>query len=186
MIYKINEYTDFLCRAKITPNQFYICWLLHTKDFENLKKYIKEIGVFKTEELKDLISKGFILDTNPNSNNFNVLTLFVSLEFAELIIIEPEEAFEQFLEVYPDYVLVNGVKYPAKGLKFEEEKGIRELYSKIINKNKFLHLDIINIVRKWKQDNNNIATVKIDKFIIGKHWEILSKDEENGIRPKIY
>lgn len=186
MIYEIDKYTDFLCNAKINPTQFFICWLLHNKDYKNLKKYLELVGVFNKEDFKDLIDKGYLLNSNPNATSYDIINLFVTPEFAEYIIIEEDEAFEQLMEAYPDYVLVNGRRFPAKGLKLDEEKGVRELYGKIIKKNKFLHFDIITITKEWKVATNNEATIKIDKYVVSRYWEQIRNSNESTNKPRIH
>jgi len=186
MIYEIDKYTDYLCDLGINPNQFYICWLLYTKDYKNIRKYIDKFGNFDTEDLKGLIDKGYVISSNPNALAFNTSSLFVGLDFAEKIIIEPEEAFDELLSVYPKYVMVNNVKYPSTGLSFSDEKGLRELYTKELKKNKFLHKSIIESVKKWGEDNSGYAPFKIDKFITSRFWKELKKAEENNVKPRYY
>src|SRR5437899_5885237 len=187
MIYDINKYTEFLCRTKITPNQFYICYLLYNKEYSLLQQYINEVGLFKKQDLHNLIDKGFILNMNPKADVFNIIDLCVTLEFTEFMLVEPEEAVEEFFKEYPDQLVVNGIKVPAKGLTFSDEAELKKRYIQIIKKNKFLHLDIINIVKDYKKNNNGYATMKIDKFVTSQYWLVLQKKGDKvAVKPRIY
>jgi len=186
MIYEIDKYTEFLCNYKITANQFYICWLLYTKDYTNLKKYVATFGKFEEDEIKDLIERDFLVNTNPKATAYNVQCLFVTVDFADKIIIEPDDAFDELMEHYPKFVVVNGNKYPATGLNWQDEKGLREAYGKEIKKNKFLHNTVIELLKEWKEQNGGYALFKIDKFITSKYWKELKQAKENHVRPRIY
>lgn len=186
MIYEIDKYTDYLCDMGISANQFYFCWLLYTKDYKNLKKYINRFGNFEENEIKDLIDRGIVLNTNPKATAFNTESLHVGLDFAEQIIIEPEEAFDELMESYPKFVVVNNNKFPATGLNWQDERGLREAYSKEIKKNKFLHRSIIELLKEWKEANGGYALFKIDKFITSKYWRELKQAKENHVKPRIY
>lgn len=186
MIYEIDKYTDVLCKGKITPNQFYICWLLYTKDDVNLQKYINMKGGLDTADLQDLIDKGFILNSNPKALAFSTANLFVSLEFGELVLIESEDAWDELFNAYPAYLIVNQNKIPAKTFTFTDERLAKEAYTNILKKNKFLHKRIIEAVEKYKEQNSGYATIKLDKFITGKHWEEIDKQDEQQSRPRIY
>ncbi len=186
MIYEIDKYTDYLIKLDINANQFYLCWLLYTKDYDNLKKYVDRFGNFNEGDIKDLIDKGLLLNTNPNANSFNTKSLYVALPFAEEIIVEPDDAWDELMEAYPREVIVNNTKYPSTGLKWEEEKELKQSYTKEINKNKFLHRSIIKLVKEWGERNGGYAQFKIDKFITSKYWRELKKQGENHAKPRLY
>lgn len=184
MIYETEKYVDILVKLGITPNQFFICWVLYNRQYELLAKYIEMNGVFKKEDIDGLVNKDLILLTKAGS--YDIGEMVVTQEFAEEMIIEPEEAWEQFFNTYPNMLVVNNIKYAAKGLSISDELACVTKYTELLKKNKYLHIRIVNAVEKWKKDNNGYATMKIDKFLTSKHWEELEKSENTNAKPRLY
>lgn len=187
MIYEIDKYTDYLCKHKITPNQFYILWLIYTKDSTNIKKYLASMGNFPREDFDVLVEKGLLIHFNKQAKEYDIINLYVSPEFAESVLIEPDDAWSELFDTYPSHLIVNGNKVPAKTLNYTDSKGVEEAYTKIIKKNKFLHARVIASVNVWKEANNGNATIKIDKFVMGKYWEEIERTTDSGTaKPSYY
>ena len=183
---KTDKVNELICKYKITPNQVYILWLLYTKDWTNIQNYIDIHGSFNTQDFVELEEKSLIVNTNPEGR-YSTAHLCVMLEFVEeRADIDPEDLWEEFFDIYPGHLVVNGTKIPAKTLKFEEEKGVKAAYIKAISKNKFLHQNILVLTNKWKEANGGYATIKIDKFVIGRYWEEISKQENEQPKSRIY
>lgn len=182
---KVNE---LLCKHKISPMQIYILWLLYTKDTTNMKNYIETFGQFEEKDFDELEEKGLIVWTNRQAGSHRTVDIFVSLAFVEeLAQIDPEDAYEELFYVYPANLVVNGVKYPAKGLTLSDEKACKESYKKAISKNKFLHQKVLVAVNKWKEQNGGYAIMKIDKFVTARYWEEIDKEEDSGTaKPSYY
>lgn len=183
-----DRVSELISKYKITPTQVYILWLLYTEDVTNIKSYIQVHGAFKEEEFKDLINKGLLLHVNRDALSYRTVDLVVTLEFAEeLAKIDPEDAYDELFDVYPAHLLINGNRIPAKTLTFPDEKACRESYKKAISKDRFVHQKILAAVNKWKDQNNGYAKIKIDKFVAGKYWEEIDKQEDDGIaKPSYY
>lgn len=186
MIYEIDKYTDFLINAGITPDQFYICWLIYTKDEVNQEKYVTKGKGFESTDFELLIEKGWLVNTNPKAKAYNMINLFVSPEFAEMVLIEPDQAWDELFDAYPAHLLIEGKKVPAKTLNSQDYRAVEETYKKYINKNKFLHARVIAAVNKWKSDNNGYATIKIDKFVMGKYWDEIEKTDDGRAKTSYY
>lgn len=187
MIYETEKYVDLLIKLGITPNQFFICWTLYNKQFGLLKRYIDMAGVFKAEDVDVLVAKDLILLTTDNPKlRYDVVNMVVTLQFAEEIVIDEDTAWEELFKAYPNHLLVNSTKYPAKGLTISDERACEQKYGELLKKNKFLHTRIITLIERWKQDNNGYATMKIDKFLVSKYWEELDKSENTGLKPRMY
>jgi hypothetical protein len=185
MIYEIDKFTDYLVKLQLTANQFFILWLIDNKDIKNLEKYIKGIGKFDSEDMITLVDKGYLVNTNPNSSSFDLYSLAVTLEFKEMVI-EPEHAYDELLDVYPRYVEVQGKKWPSTGLTFSEESMARDAYSKVIKKNRLLHIKILGLIKEWKEVIGESAPFKVDKFITGKYWLELEESKIKNVKPRIY
>lgn len=183
-----DRVTELICKHKITPTQLYILWLLYTSDNTNIEKYIKVFGGFNEQDFKDLEAKGLILHTNRNADSYIASDIVVTLEFTEeLAKIDPEEAYEELFNVYPAHLLINGNRVPAKTLKWDEQAATEKAYKKAISKNKFLHIRVLAAVNKWKEENNGYAKIKIDKFVAGRYWEEIEKEDDDGTaKPSYY
>jgi hypothetical protein len=182
-----DRVTELICKHKITPTQVYILWLLYTSDNANIEKYIQVFGGFEEKDFKDLESKGLILHTNRNAGSYIASDIVVTLEFAEeLAKIDPDEAYEELFNVYPDHLLINGSRVPAKTLKHDEQQAVEKAYKKAISKSKFLHVRVLAAVNKWKEENNGYAKIKIDKFVIGRYWETIEKEDNDRGDIRIY
>lgn len=184
----VERINEIIIKHKITPTQVYILWLLYTEDEKHIEEYIDCFGQFEERDFKDLIDKGLLLHFNRSARAFRTTDLHVTLEFAEeLATIDPEDAYEELFDTYPGHLLVNGKKVPAKTLQYTDEKAVRESYKKLVTKNKFIHPRVLAAVNKWKADNNGYATIKIDKFVLGKYWEEIEKEEDDGtVKPSFY
>jgi hypothetical protein len=179
MIYETDKYTEFLCKHKVSPNQFYILWLIYTKDYKNQKLWVNE-GGFKTEEIDDLIKKGLIIHFNPTARQYDTRDMMVSEVFAEEVLVEPEDAWRELFDAYPANLIVNGNKVPAKTLTYTDSLGVEKTYIGYIKKNKFLHARVISAINVWKAANNGFATIKIDKFVMGRYWEEIERTDEQS------
>lgn len=186
MIYDVERFTDYLVQLKLTPTQFYICWLIEQRDTDNLEKYLKGVGKFDSEDFIYLIDKGYLIDVNPKGKEFTTGNLIVTLEFKEMLVDE-EEAFDELLNIYPKFVTVNGVRFPTTGFTLHEHLLAKQAYQKVIKNNKYLHVKILSLIDTWKKSIGENAPFKVDKFITSKYWEQLEgKVDEYVQKPRNY
>ncbi len=184
MIYDTEKYVNVLIRLKITPNQFFICWVLYNKQYALLKAYMDMSGVFNRHEIDDLVDKDII--TRIKKDSYDVDNLFVGLRFADEMIIEPEDAWEEFFNAYPAYLKINDTKIAARGLTLSDERAAKEKYFDLLKKNKYLHKKVLLLLEGWKRSNNGYATMKIDKFLTSKYWVELENAEVSNVKPRLY
>lgn len=182
-----DKISELICKHKISPTQVYILWLLYTEDSVNIKKYIQVFGNFQRKDIEQLEEKGLLLWTNREATSFRTTDLTVMLEFAEAVMVNPDEAYDELFQVYPSWLRINDKKVPAKGLQFQDEKAAREFYKNLISKNKYLHQRILVAVNKDKEANDGYARVKIDKFLTGRLWESIEEEKDSGTaKPSYY
>ncbi len=183
MIYELDKETiDFLCKHKITFNQFSICLLIHKKNAAAIIQIGAEIGLigdcmipvgkdregkpkYKTE-LKDLIDREFIEIINPSHGN-DLDNFKVTDKFKDGFVTNIELASEEFFETYPKSVIVNGTEFPARSCDFEE---MSVAYLKAIKGSIKRHRAIIEQLQTEKQ-SNPYAKMNIMKYIGGRCWE---------------
>lgn len=185
MIYDVNKFTDYLVQLQLTPTQFFICWLIERRDLENLEKYLRGVGKFDSEDFTLLIDRGYLINTDPKGKYFNAANLVVTLEFKEMLVDE-DEAFDELLDAYPKYVVVDNNKFPTTGLTLQDHLLAKQEYHKVIKNNKMLHLEILRLITEWKKTVGENAPFKIDKFITSKYWKELNKESDYVQKPRIY
>lgn len=184
MISHIDNYIDFLCDHKITEHQFLILWLIHTKDASNITKYKKSFQQFNTNEIIDLIERGFIDDfglVKDNERTFNIYDFIVTDKFAQVVTIDEEDAYDEFVSVYPPWILIEskgiaGKKVPS--ITGDPYKLAKE-YNKTIKKNRLVHNDIIAIVKEYYKERK-YAMEKIENCILNKRWILMKQENEEG------
>jgi hypothetical protein len=195
MIYELDKETiDFICKHKITLNQFAICLLIHKKDVATILRINEEIGVVgdcmiptgvkdgKTQykkEIVDLINRGFILNNFLDKKDPYALDNFiVTAKFTEGFLDDEVDMFTEFWELYPKSLHISGIDYPAKSTDFDD---LKIKYLKAIKGSKKKHKEIISKINRHKE-TNAYAVMGIEKFVGSRHWENI---EDNGGKPSI-
>jgi len=192
MLYEIdNETIDFLCKHKLTLNQFAICLLIHKKDTATMIRINNEIGKIGNylipngvdlqgkkryiKEIDDLIDRNFLRLTFIDKedkyalDNFEVTTRFTDNFIQEV------DIFEEFWQEYPKFIFVNGLEFPAKSTDYDE---LKEKYLKIIKNSKKKHRDIIEKLKRFKVDNQ-YAQMGIEKFVGSRQWDNFTDEVKN-------
>ncbi len=183
MIYELDKETiDFICKHKLTLNQFAICLLIHKKDGATIIRLNIELGVIgdcmipvgkgsdgKTKykkELVDLIDREFIETVHP-VHGYEIDNLKVTAKFTDEFITPLALAHEEFFEAYPKTIYVNGIEYPARSCDFDE---MRVAYTKAIKGSVKKHKLILASLESDKQ-TSQYAKVNIMNYIGGRIWE---------------
>lgn len=183
MIYNTGKYIDILIKLDITANQFLFCWLVYNKQWKDIKRLMNHIGqpLITPDELQLLMNRDVIINIAPKSREqVTASELIVTELFANEMIVEPEDAWEEFFDKYPGKMKVQGSVFAAKGLTIGDEKACREKYQGYINKNKYKHQEILLTLEEYSKQNDGYATMKIDKFIIGEFWNEIEKGRGNN------
>lgn len=188
MIYDTAKYIDILTKLKITPNQFLFAWLIYNKQWKELQQYMTVFGAFSRAEIDDLENKDVLLNMARHEKNIMPAHLVVTEVFANEMIIAPDDAWEELLEKYPGKVKIKetGQLFASKGLTYSDEKGIKQIYTDLINRNKYLHLEVLAAIEIWKAANNGFATMKIDKFVTGRFWKEIEAERSNYVGPALF
>jgi hypothetical protein len=185
MLYEIDKETiDFLCKHKITFNQFAICLLIYKKDTATIIRINEEIGVignylihkgvnsvgkklFKTE-LDDLIDRGFITHVFVDKRDeYSLDNYIVNDKFKEGFLDEEGDMFEELWQAYPKMMYINGIEYPSKTGDYEE---LKEKYIRLIKNSKRRHKEVLSKLEIHKS-LNRYAFMGIEKYIGSRQWE---------------
>ena len=183
MFNETNLYVEVLSELNLTANQFLLCHLLYddfledTKGTRNKKaisalfKYAAEKHrAWKTEELDDLIEKGFLVNRNP-PNKKDPDLLEVTEKFINLVY-GTKRRFYEIWEIYPKIIPSFGTAGDYIKLKVCDPEELEEIYNKVVKTNK-LHDHVMDIL-KWAIRNNQI-NVSIVNFVRSRHWETLEE-----------
>lgn len=176
MIIDLSEFTNLIIKTKLTPNQLYICFLLHEKDVGNVLLYTSKIGFFDRKDIKHLIDNDYIYSTI-GEGQYKFLDLYTGPKFTSLVTINEEEQGEEFWKEFPSWIIVEGRRWSAKAANKED---IIKNYFKAIKGSVSLHNQVMSKLRAWKEKNNGHATMNIKNFVGSRHWEAL-EDGEGGL-----
>jgi len=184
MISDISKYVDFLTINNITPSQFLILWLVHTKDVNNIAKYKKTFFHFDMIDIHYLIDSGWIDDFGIVRNGvqtFNIYDFVVTDKFSKVVVIDELDAYEELCSAYPKWITIQGVKRPA--VNGDPYKNAKE-YFKCHKNNKLAHERIINITREYFK--NSTVVEGIVSYILNRRWNLLEEAINKGVGQNVF
>lgn len=183
MIYEVDKETvEFICKKKISFNQFVMCLLINAKDTRSIIQIQEELGPIGNRlinkggntyinELDDLIERGFILNHEIDKRDPYALDNFVvTPKFTTGFLGDQDEMCNELWTEYPPTINIQGSEYPTKVCDKEE---FCEKYIKAIKGNVSLHKEIIAKLRIYKS-GNQYAQMKLMNFVGSRHWENLN------------
>jgi hypothetical protein len=175
MFIEIEEYTKYLVKYKITPNQFLFLYLRKTLNTDALEFYINGVKAWKREELQDLVNRGFLDDVNSPGEEY-AHAYFVTPKFLGEMFIEFEEAGNELWTEYPQFFFLSDGKRVAARTCDKEE--LEKTYGKRIKHSRKKHEKIMELVKKLKKENR--IDMGIEKFVTSEHWSCYFKPDETS------
>lgn len=179
MITDIEKLTDLLVKHKITANQYLLCYylgyddatevhhLLRYNSSSMLNRYQTLVGGWLPSDFKNLKEQGLLLDNNKPGES-KISCYKIADFFKRELFIGKEEAFEEFLDLYPIWLpMENGKNLPARTGDFEE---LSRIYGKVIGAGKANHEKIIAVLKKAIEFK--LVTQGLDKVIRSRQWEV--------------
>lgn len=174
---EIKQFTKKLVELKMTPNQFYFCFLLHNDSFAELYEYVETVGKFDLKDIQDLVKRGYIRNTNENKQF--VADAFVTTEkFSKKFLAEKFEFAAEFFEAYPSFGDIQGKPISLKSVSPDV---LYELYNNITGKQKATHDKIMSALKKGIRVG--LVNMKIDKWLFTRQWELIEKDFKYVTKP---
>jgi hypothetical protein len=168
-----EKFINFLVKHQLTPNQFMFCFIKATYDMNSFRKYIKSVGAFKSEEIKDLITKGYIEDFNDKGRDY-IDSYLVTPKFTKEIFIETEQAGEELWATYPPFITINTSRVSARSC---DKDTLIKTYCKRIKNNKNIHEEIISLLKEAISKDE--IRMGIEKWVGSEQWNNL-KDLYQG------
>ena len=193
MILEIDSGTvDFLCKKKISFNQFCILLLIYRKDYNSIIKLneatehklgnrlIKKGDGELINEVDDLIERDFLLNHNLIADDpYDLDNFVVTTKFTKGFLIDIEDAAKELWKEYPSFIrLGDGKEVSTTVCDYED---FEEKYYKVIQYNLKLHNEIISKLKKYKK-SNSYAEMNIMNFIGSRHWEKMIDNEQRTTR----
>lgn len=186
MLEDVKQFTDFLVKWKITPNQFFLCWLLfwdHKEykggkrpnpndplTFANVYRYAKKVKNWNVDEINDLVEKGLI--ENPSGKQMKIDQMKVTQKFIDELLVNKKRE-DEFWDAYPTWIKnFHNPSKPQINLKTCVESDIKTLYRKFV-KTKKKHERVMEIL-KWAKRHDKIRC-NIENFVKSKMWEQLEE-----------
>lgn len=183
MLEDVKYYTDLLVKLKITPNQFYLCWLLYWdhKDgkggkrrnpngehvIANLYRYARTVKNFTMVEKQDLMKKGLIEICNKNAKD--TLDMYeVTQKFIDTVLVN-RKMEDEFWDAYPSEIPhFDNPSKPNINLKVCVQDKVKAKYRALV-KTKNRHEKVMEIL-DWAKRQQKIR-MSISNFVDAKMWE---------------
>jgi len=183
MLEDVKYYTDLLVKFKITPNQFYLCWLLfwdhregkggkrvhpekEDKVFANLYRYNELVKKWSLNEVQELLDKDLV--RLARGSKIIVDRLEITEKFMKAVLIT-QGMQDEFFEAYPTWI--QNFDHPSKpniNLKSCDHDKVKDLYRYHV-KTKKRHKEVMDIL-DWAKRNDKIR-YSIANFVKAKMWE---------------
>ena len=182
-----EKLVDFLCREKISANQYLLLRLLHESELEvkkgNLsystrgllyKYYVENPDCnWTVEEVEDLEKKGFIINyktldltsPNPEDRKYDYEKIILTAKFSDYTYVG-DEAFMEIWDIYPKFIKVDGATHPARNVDPDE---FGKEYLKIIKKDRQQHEKVKEIVKYLS--SKSLIKKGLGRFIRERDWE---------------
>ncbi len=176
MISNVEDYSDFLVKNNLTANQYLFCYCLGVGDYNSLIKYLKHHNIDSQDlGIDKLIIEGklYPYKVNELEKGYNLRTLRLMDDFKNKIILDNDDASEELFFSYFDYLLIDGVRVPARNININTFK---MEYSKIIKNNRLEHDRILAVTKKYVS-SRPYAEMGLDKYIGTRHYNLVEKDD---------
>ena len=179
MITNVKDYTDVLCRLKISPNQFYICWLIHSRDRVSTIKYYEEnqFNRFTPADIEELLRRDFLLSLTKDKSEYNLDCFTVTPKFTDSLIVDEDEAGEELWNTFPSWLMVKQNKVSAKSC---DKDDLIEKYAKKIKGSFKKHKKVMSALEEYIKRNNGYATMGIEKFVNSEQWTLLEQEYKDN------
>lgn len=171
MVYPLDKYVDVLLKLDISPIQVLFCQIIYERRHDLLYKIANEGQIFPRSYLQDLVEKGMVVDTNPDSSNLFADYFEVTDKFVNAFYEASPKDGEEFWNAYPPFMTIDGKKIPTKACNKEE---LIQWYHKNVGA-KHPHKKVMQALEYAK--DNKLISMRIDKWLYSESfidlWEIM-------------
>jgi hypothetical protein len=180
-----DKFINFLVKHNMTANQFMFCYLKANYDIAHFKKYatnrknyVAEAkaegrtvpgGVISSDELKDLVHRGYLEDFNDKGRDY-IDSYLVTPKFTKEMFIETEQAGEELWATYPPFITINTSRVSARSC---DKDTLIKTYCKRIKNNKKIHDEIITLLKEAISKDE--IRMGIEKWVGSEQWNNLKE-----------
>jgi len=172
MFYNVENFTLLLVKYKLTANQFLFAYLLHEGKWDALKKYVdkeKGLGLFSSADLKVLKDNGYIIDINQEVDGIQKTymdSFICTSTFKELMFLDTDEPINELMDVYPNFIEVDGKNYAAKNI---DPSLLGPTYVKNINADCDKHIEVLALTQYAVK--YNLIVTDLGSYVKSRMWE---------------
>jgi hypothetical protein len=195
MITKIDKETvQFICKHKLTFQQFCLCLLIYHKDVSSIIQINEEISVIGDcmipvtiggvknykHETNDLVDRGYLVNNNPRGE-YSLDYFALTPKFTKDFLVDLTEAPKEAWEAYPKRLLIDNKELTSKTCTYDE---FASEYLRGINfnikehKKAMLHLELMKKKSKY-------ASCGIKKWAGGRLWNEEDLDKMSAPKSKL-
>jgi len=179
---------DWCIRNEISVTQYFFMFLLIKKDFnqpfaESLaKKYVDKMGPFPSDQVTDLIERGFV--KNLNRKGQNLPEFYVLSDETEKSLFANEDVFEELWRAYPStFELPGGIRFIARHAGVLSDKdNAKEVYLRKIRRSKKKHKRVMEMLKRYLKmvADSKINSMKLGDWIANEMWISMEDLEEEA------
>lgn len=172
----INDLFSFMKETGLSPNQVFLCILLHRRDFTTVITLQQKLHNFITySDVEDLINRGYAKYTGESvDTNLQLSKLYLTAELFSKLDDKFYSYAHDFIAAYPSFLRIDGRDITSKAIDLDKE--IVQKYKDYVGGKIETHFRIMDYLQKMKIVNNNRANMRIDRFLMSKTWETTELD----------
>jgi hypothetical protein len=174
---------EFCIQNNISFNKYAFIFFVMNKDFNSpvskAVRYVRKFGMFKNDDVHDLIDREIILDFN-SPGEAKPEFYVVNEEFEQKIKADINEA-ETLWKSYPPTFSVDGKNFIARnGGQLGSKQDALNYYLKVIKKSKKKHEHVLKMVEKYIQlvEDGQFYPMKLGDWIAQETWDTISQINE--------
>lgn len=179
MIASIDTTVNLCSELNTTFNQTMFLYLTYLDRMDLLYKYSEECSGFSLKELEDLEERGFVENHNKEGETYSDAYYVTEKFIKALINTDPDIAGEEFWDVYPSFITIDGVKSPLKNT--DKSDFVRN-YGAKVGKYYHEHQRVMRILRYGI--DKNLVRMNIHKWFASEQYNEIDKHrkETNGLK----
>lgn len=176
MIENIKSFVNLLDELNVTSDQFLLMQLIYQQEYASLYRYATNNIGFNTQAIQDLLDKGYLKDTNSNSNTFNSDELEVTPKFSKLFALNNKNNAQEFWNTYPPYIWINNTQVAARNIDYDR---FIIYYQQSLGAKDEMHKRVMAALVYAKK--HDLICMGISKWILSRQWEatetLMSSDD---------
>ena len=151
----------------MSAEQFLFCFLIYKKKDPLHYKIVNERGPFSRKELKDLETRGYIINKNVGEDTYADM-YELTPKFTKEIFGEQSLMWEELINTYPQFIFIDGKRIPAQSTDLDELKNI---YFNKIGHSVKTHKKIVDLL--IYASDHDLVNMGIEKWVKGEQWKAI-------------